>query len=142
MLSPRIEEMHLSPKSFALFALLAAFSAPALAADLPTLPSTAISQPAEPDWKGFYIGSGVSFSAVKGAKGQVGGDIFDIPVQASRARHLRFAVERCAAIAAVGHHHHRGDPQSLQRSQLRLVTALPFDDFKFVPRGLYRRRQQ
>src|ERR1700722_758766 len=76
MLSPRNEEMHLLPKSFSLFALLAAFSAPALAADLPTLPSTAISQPAEPDWKGFYIGSGVSFSAVKGAKGQVGGDIF------------------------------------------------------------------
>jgi len=76
MLSPRIEEMHLSPKRFALFALLAAFPAPALAADLPTLPSTANSQPAEPDWKGFYIGSGVSFSAIKGAKGQVGGDIF------------------------------------------------------------------
>jgi opacity protein-like surface antigen len=77
MLPPRIEETHLSPKRFVLFAWLAAFPAPALAADLPTLPSTgADSQPAAPDWKGFYVGSGISFSAIKGAKGQVGGDIF------------------------------------------------------------------
>jgi opacity protein-like surface antigen len=76
MLSPRIEETHLPPKRFALFVLLAGFPVPALAADLPTLPSTADTQPAAPDWKGLYIGSGVSFSAIKGAKGQVGGDVF------------------------------------------------------------------
>ena len=62
---------------FALVALFAAIAAPALAADLPTLPSTgADRQPTEPDWKGFYIGSGVSLSSIRGAKGQVGGDIF------------------------------------------------------------------
>jgi opacity protein-like surface antigen len=74
---PPLEEPHVSPMRFALVnALFAAIAAPALAADLPTLPSTAASQPTEPDWKGFYIGSGVSFSAIRGAKGQVGGDIF------------------------------------------------------------------
>jgi outer membrane immunogenic protein len=62
---------------FALVALFAAVAAPALAADLPTLPSTGGDpQPTPPDWKGFYVGSGVSFSALRGAKGQVGGDIF------------------------------------------------------------------
>ena len=62
---------------FALAAFLAALGAPALAADLPTLPSTnAEPQPSAPDWKGFYIGSGISLSAVRGAKGQIGGDIF------------------------------------------------------------------
>ncbi len=61
---------------FAVIALLAALPAPALAADLPALPSTADSQPAAPDWKGFYIGSGVSLSTLRGAKGQIGGDIF------------------------------------------------------------------
>jgi opacity protein-like surface antigen len=76
MLSPRIEETLVPSMKFVLVALLAACPAPALAADLPTLPSTAVSQPTAPDWKGFYIGSGVSFSAIKGAKGQVGGDIF------------------------------------------------------------------
>ena len=76
MLSPRIEETHLSTMRFACFALLAAAAVPALAADLPTLPSTADTQPTEPDWRGFYVGSGVSLSAVKGAKAQVGGDIF------------------------------------------------------------------
>src|ERR1700733_7641451 len=62
---------------FVLVAFLAAGAAPALAADLPTLPSTgADAQPAAPDWKGLYVGSGVSLSAFKGAKGQVGGDVF------------------------------------------------------------------
>jgi opacity protein-like surface antigen len=65
-----------SPMRFALVALFAAIAAPALAADLPALPSTADSQPTEPDWKGFYVGSGVSLSSIRGAKGQVGGDIF------------------------------------------------------------------
>jgi opacity protein-like surface antigen len=61
---------------FALVAVLAALPAAAFAADLPTLPSTAAAQPAEPDWSGFYIGSGVSLSTLRGAKGQIGGDIF------------------------------------------------------------------
>lgn len=61
----------------ACLALVAAFCGRALAADLPAAPTTnPDSQPAAPDWKGFYIGSGISFSAIKGAKGQVGGDIF------------------------------------------------------------------
>jgi opacity protein-like surface antigen len=65
-----------STKRLAVFALLAAASASAFAADLPTLPSTAAKQPAEPDWSGLYVGSGVSLSAAKGVKGQVGGDVF------------------------------------------------------------------
>ena len=56
-------------------ALFAALASSALAADLPTLPSTD-STPATPDWKGFYIGSGVSLTTLRGAKGQIGGDIF------------------------------------------------------------------
>ena len=56
---------------FVLVALLAAIAAPAFAADLPTLPSTgADAHPTAPDWKGLYVGSGVSLSAFKGAKGQ------------------------------------------------------------------------
>lgn len=76
MLCPGIEETHLPAMRFALLALFSAIAGPALAADLPSSPSTADLQPPAPDWKGFYIGSGVSLSALRGAKGQVGGDVF------------------------------------------------------------------
>jgi hypothetical protein len=59
---------------FACAAAVAAIACPAFAADPPTAPTT--SPTPAPDWKGFYIGSGVSLSAFKGAKGQVGGDVF------------------------------------------------------------------
>ncbi len=46
-------------------------------ADLPALPSLAIDpQLPAPDWKGFYVGGGVSLGVAKGAKGQVGEDVF------------------------------------------------------------------
>lgn len=48
----------------------------ASAAELPTLPGDPTQPAAAPDWKGFYIGSGVSLYSMKGAKGQVGGDVF------------------------------------------------------------------
>ena len=64
-----------------LFLVLVAVSAlfavsPAVAADLPTLPGDPTAQATAPDWKGFYIGSGVSLYGMKGAKGQVGGEVF------------------------------------------------------------------
>ncbi len=62
-----------------LAALLFAAAAPAAAADLPTLPTLAVDpQMSAPQdyWKGFYIGTGISASFAKGAKGQAGGDVF------------------------------------------------------------------
>ncbi len=60
---------------FALAPVLAAASA--FAADLPTLPSLASDpQMPAPDWKGFYVGSGVMAGFAKGSKGQFGGDVF------------------------------------------------------------------
>ena len=76
MLAARRKDSLVSPMRFALVAVFAALPAAAFAADLPNLPSTAAAQPAEPDWSGFYIGSGVSLSTLRGAKGQIGGDIF------------------------------------------------------------------
>jgi opacity protein-like surface antigen len=64
---------------FFLAALLVGVAAPAAAADLPTLPSLAVDpQLSAPEdyWKGFYLGTGISASFAKGAKGQAGGDVF------------------------------------------------------------------
>jgi outer membrane immunogenic protein len=65
-----------------LAALLILIPAPALADDAPaapalTIPPVAIDpHPAPSIWNGLYVGSGVSFSAARGQKGQVGGDVF------------------------------------------------------------------
>ncbi len=57
--------------------IVLALTAPAWAADLPTIPPLIVDPHPQPfDWKGLYIGTGVSFSAAKGQKGQVGGDVF------------------------------------------------------------------
>ncbi|MGD0641736.1 MAG: hypothetical protein ABSC22_13395 [Roseiarcus sp.] len=57
-----------------------AFARPAFAAELPSqspLPSLAADPETQaPDWKGFYVGTGVAVAAFKGAKGAVGGDVF------------------------------------------------------------------
>ena len=56
---------------------LAALSS-AAAADLPSLPSLAVDPQLAPPsmWKGFYVGTGISASVAKGAKGAFGGDVF------------------------------------------------------------------
>ncbi len=61
-----------------LAALLAGASAsPALAADLPTLPSLAADpQTQAPNWSGFYVGAGVEAAFAKGAKSAFGGDVY------------------------------------------------------------------
>jgi outer membrane immunogenic protein len=60
-----------------LLLIAALLAAPAAAADLPTIPPLVIDPHPQPfDWKGLYVGSGVTFSAAKGQKGQVGGDVF------------------------------------------------------------------
>jgi outer membrane immunogenic protein len=51
--------------------------APALADDSLTIPPTPIDPHPQPSiWNGLYVGSGVSFAAAKGQKGQVGGAVF------------------------------------------------------------------
>ncbi len=56
---------------------LAGLAAGANAAELPNLPSLANDpQAAPPSWKGLYIGSAVSFTSLKGAKGGAGGEVF------------------------------------------------------------------
>jgi opacity protein-like surface antigen len=58
-------------------AVLAGFAAPAMAADLPNLPSLAADpQTQEPNWKGFYVGGGIEAAFSKGSKGAVGGDVY------------------------------------------------------------------
>ena len=55
--------------------LLAA--APAYADDALTIPSFQIDpHPAPSQWSGLYVGSGVTFAAIKGQKGAFGGDVF------------------------------------------------------------------
>jgi outer membrane immunogenic protein len=50
---------------------------PALAADLPALPSLAADPETQaPNWKGFYVGTEVGAVAFKGAKTQFGGSIY------------------------------------------------------------------
>ncbi len=65
-----------SPLAAVFVAALAA--APAIAADLPNLPSLAADPETQaPDWKGFYVGAGVAVASFKGVKGAaVGGDVF------------------------------------------------------------------
>ena len=58
-------------------AAFAAASAPALAADLPALPSLAADPETQaPNWKGFYVGTEVAAAVFKGGKGAFGGDVF------------------------------------------------------------------
>jgi outer membrane immunogenic protein len=66
------------PRSPLVAALLAAFAAaPAMAADLPNLPSLAADPETQaPNWQGFYAGAGVAVASFKGVKGAVGGDVF------------------------------------------------------------------
>jgi outer membrane immunogenic protein len=67
------------PRSPLAAAFVAAFAAaPAIAADLPNLPSLAADPETQaPDWKGFYAGTGLSVGSFKGVKGAaVGGDVF------------------------------------------------------------------
>jgi outer membrane immunogenic protein len=64
-----------SPLAAALVAVFAA--APAVAADLPALPSLAADPETQaPDWKGLYVGTGLAVASFKGVKGAVGGDVF------------------------------------------------------------------
>jgi outer membrane immunogenic protein len=63
-------------RSFAL-ALLAILPSPALADAALTIPAQAIDpNPAPSMWNGLYVGTGVTFAAIKGQKGAVGGDVF------------------------------------------------------------------
>ena len=57
---------------------LALLASPALAADLPALPTFAQNPEASaPDyWKGFYVGAGVSATGGRGMKGAFGADTF------------------------------------------------------------------
>ncbi|MGD1036066.1 MAG: hypothetical protein ABR878_02510 [Roseiarcus sp.] len=60
-----------------LAAVFAAATAPAMAADLPALPSLAADPETQaPNWKGFYVGTELAVASFKGAKGAVGGDVF------------------------------------------------------------------
>lgn len=60
-----------------LAALLAGAAAPAMAADLPNLPSLAADPETQaPNWKGFYVGTEVMAASFKGSKGAFGGDVF------------------------------------------------------------------
>lgn len=61
----------------ALALALALVSAPAIADEALTIPPVRIDPHPEPSiWSGLYVGSGVSFSAIKGSKGAFGGDVF------------------------------------------------------------------
>jgi opacity protein-like surface antigen len=61
-----------------LLVLLAALvAAPAFADPALTIPAAPIDPNPSPSlWNGAYVGSGVTFAAAKGQKGQVGGDVF------------------------------------------------------------------
>lgn len=65
---------------FALAFAAVAFAGAAFAADLPSqspLPSLAADPGTQaPDWKGFYIGTGIAVASFKGEKGAVGGEVF------------------------------------------------------------------
>ena len=57
--------------------LLVGAAAPAMAADLPALPSLAADpQTQAPNWSGFYVGAGVSVTSFKGYKAAAGGDVY------------------------------------------------------------------
>jgi opacity protein-like surface antigen len=58
---------------FGLFGLVSA----AIADDSLTIPPVVIDPHPEPSiWNGMYVGTGVTFAATKGQKGQFGGDVF------------------------------------------------------------------
>jgi opacity protein-like surface antigen len=60
-----------------LAAALIGAAAPAMAADLPNLPSLAADPETQaPNWKGFYVGTEVVGAMFKGGKGAFGGDVF------------------------------------------------------------------
>jgi opacity protein-like surface antigen len=57
-------------------AAVLALAAPALADDALTIPPLEIDpHPAPSIWNGLYVGTGVTFAATKGQKGQFGGDV-------------------------------------------------------------------
>ena len=56
---------------------LALAASPALADPALTIPAAPLdANPSPSIWNGVYVGAGVGFSAAKGRKGQVGGDVF------------------------------------------------------------------
>ncbi len=60
-----------------LLVLLAALASPALADPWPTIPRAPLDPYPSPSiWNGAYVGTGVTFAATKGRKGQFGGDMF------------------------------------------------------------------
>ena len=62
-------------KTLVILAVLAA--APAYADSALTIPTTPIDPNPSPSiWNGAYVGTGVTFAATKGQKGQFGGDVF------------------------------------------------------------------
>ena len=65
-------------KSASILALcLACLAAPARADDSLTIPPAPIDAHPQPSiWNGLYVGTGVTFAAAKGQKGQFGGDVF------------------------------------------------------------------
>jgi outer membrane immunogenic protein len=66
-------------RSFAaiLFALVPLLAAPAFAEDSLTIPPVTVDpHPAPSIWNGLYVGTGVTFAAIKGQKGGFGGDVY------------------------------------------------------------------
>jgi opacity protein-like surface antigen len=60
-----------------LLVLLVALASPALADSALTIPPAPIDPNPSPSiWNGAYVGTGVTFAATKGRKGQFGGDVF------------------------------------------------------------------
>jgi outer membrane immunogenic protein len=56
---------------------LALLACPAFAGEALTIPAAPIDPHPQPSlWNGLYVGSGLTFAAAKGQKGQVGGDVF------------------------------------------------------------------
>lgn len=64
-------------RSFAALAVLALLPAPAFADGALTIPPVAVDpNPAPSMWNGLYVGTGVTFAAIKGQKGAFGGDVY------------------------------------------------------------------
>ena len=57
--------------------MLALVAGPAFADEALTIPPVQVDpHPAPSIWSGLYVGSGVTFAAIKGSKGAFGGDVF------------------------------------------------------------------
>ena len=65
---------------------------------------------------------------------KVGGDVLDIPTQASLDQRRGLHRERLADAFLGGDHHPGGDANALQRGELRRVARLPLDDLIVGPR--------